>query len=293
MLLRIGRINLQRGEALDSLEEHAAQIGVAAPIIAHGAAGDFLHGHDRRRNERHAHEQRDGGRKRQRRERHEQRNGRNQGIEQLGHILAEIALELLGAFNAHLHGNARCDGFAVGGAKGDEFIVDLLANDAFRLSGRALPHALRRRLARHAHDNCRHGSGHHANRHSGVGRALERGLQKYANHNEQRDVAHERYPLEQHVGKNVFCGARHHSKQAFIEHFSPVFAFANVISCTGLMVTQATLLWRLSKRPPRVSMLAAGHRNKKTRNSGAALRNSGGIIPHARARRPRHRSPWQ
>ena len=262
MLLGVGRINLQRGKALDGLKEHAAQIGIAAPVIAHGAARDFLHGHDRRRNERHAHEQRHGGRKRQRGKRHEQRNGRDQGIEQLGPILAEIALELLGALDAHLHGDARCHSFVIGGAKGDELIVDLLANCAFRLSCRALPHALRHRLAHHAHGDRRHRSGHHANRHSGVSRALERGLQKYANHNEQRDVAHKRYPLEQHIGKNVFCGARHHSKQAFIEHFSPVFAFANVISCTGLMVTQATLLWRLSRRPPRVFMLAAGHLSK-------------------------------
>ena len=178
MLLRIGRIDLQRGEALNGLEEHAAQIGVAAPIIAHGATGDFLHGHNGRRNKRHAYEQRHGGRKRQRRKRYEQRNGGKHGIEQLGQILAEIALKLLGALDAHLHGNARCDGFVIGGAKGDELIVDLLANGAFRLSGRALPHALRRRLARHAHGDRRNGSGHHANRHGGVSRTLERGLQK-------------------------------------------------------------------------------------------------------------------
>ena len=178
MLLRIGRIDFQCSEALNGLEEHTAQIGVAAPIIAHGAAGDFLHGHNGRRNKRHAYEQCHGGRKRQRRERHEQRNGCDQGVEQLGHILAEIALELLGALDAHLHGNARCDGFVIGRAKGDELIVNLLANGAFRLSGRALPHALRHRLARHAHGDRRNGSGHHANRHGGVSRALERGLQK-------------------------------------------------------------------------------------------------------------------
>ena len=178
MLLRIGRIDFQCSEALNSLEKHTAQIGVTAPIIAHGAAGDFLHGHDRRRNKRHAYEQRHGGRKRQRRERHEQRNGCDQGVEQLGHILAEIALELLGALDAHLHGNARCDDFVIGRAKGDELIVNLLANGAFRLSGRALPHALRRCLACHAHGDRRNGSGHHANRHGSASRALERGLQK-------------------------------------------------------------------------------------------------------------------
>ena len=178
MLLGIGRIDFQCSEALNSLEKHTAQIGVTTPIIAHGAAGDFLHGHNRRWNERHAYEQRHGGRKRQRHERHEQRNGCDQGVEQLGHILAEIALELLGALDAHLHGNARCDGFVIGRAKSDELIVNLLANGAFRLSGRALPHALRHRLARHAHRNSQRGSSKHANRHGSVSRALERGLQK-------------------------------------------------------------------------------------------------------------------
>ena len=178
MLLGIGRIDFQCSEALNSLEKHTAQIGVTAPIIAHGAAGDFLHGHNRRWNERHAYEQRHGGRKRQRRERHEQRNGCDQGVEQLGHILAEIALELLGALDAHLHGNARCDGFVIGRAKSDELIVNLLANGAFRLSGRALPHALRRCLACHTHRNSQRGSSKHANRHGSASRALERGLQK-------------------------------------------------------------------------------------------------------------------
>ena len=178
VLLGVGRRDFQRGEALNSLEEHAAQIGIAAPVIAHGTARDFLHGHDRRRNEWHAHEQRHSGRKRQRSKRHEQRNGRDQGIEQLGHILAEIALELLGALDAHLHSDAGGNRFVVRGAKGDELIVDLLANGPLSCRGGSLPHALRHRLAHHAHGDGRYGGSHHAHCHRSVGRALERGLQK-------------------------------------------------------------------------------------------------------------------
>ena len=92
-------------------------------------------------------------------------------------VIVEVN-ENMPRFDAHLHGNARCDGFVIGRAKSDELIVNLLANGAFRLSGRALPHALRRCLACHAHRNSQRGSSKHANRHGSVSRALERGLQK-------------------------------------------------------------------------------------------------------------------
>ena len=293
MLLCIGRIDLQRGEALDGLEEHAAQIGVAAPIIAHGAAGDFLHGHNGRWNERHAYEQRHGGRKRQRRKRYEQCDGGKHGIEQLGHILAEIALELLGALDAHLHGNARCDGFVIGRAKSDELIVNLLANGAFRLSGRALPHALRRCLACHAHRNSQRGSGKHANRNLRRCGALKRQLQKLAHYHEQRDVAHQRNPLEAHVGKNIFCGAWHHSKQAFIEHFSPVFRLCERHKLYGVNSNPCDTFMGTSENTSTGFHACCRSSEQKARRSGTALRNGSEINPHARARRPRHRSPWQ
>ncbi len=42
-------------------------------------------------------------------------NGREQGVEELRQVLAEVALELLGALDAHLHGDGRRHSLVISG----------------------------------------------------------------------------------------------------------------------------------------------------------------------------------
>ena len=178
------------------------------------------------------------------RKRHEQRQGGEQGIEKLRQVLAEVALELLGALDAHLHGDARRHGLAVGGPERRELVVDLLANGAFRAGSGLAAHALRRRLAHHAHHDRPRRHRKNADRHSRVSRALERRLQEQADDHEQRDIARKGHPLKRHIGDDELDSARHHRKQTFIEHVFPVFTHTKFESYTWLIVIKRYFLGR-------------------------------------------------
>lgn len=144
------------------------------------------------------------------RKRHEQRQGGEQGVEKLRQVLAEIALELFGALDAHLHGDGRRHSLAVSGPERCELVVDLLADGTFRARSGLAAHALRRRLTYHAHHDRHRRHRNHADRHARVSRALERRLQEQADDHEQRDIARKGHPLKRHIGDDELDSARHH-----------------------------------------------------------------------------------
>ena len=79
----VGTVNLERGQALDILEKHAAKVGVGAPVVAHGALGEFLHCHNGGGNERRTHNERHSRRQRDRCQAGEQRKRSQHRVEQL------------------------------------------------------------------------------------------------------------------------------------------------------------------------------------------------------------------
>ena len=156
MPLLVGAVDLQRGQALQVFQKRAAQIGVGAPVLAHHALGDLLNSHDGDGDKRHAHQQRHGCGQAQRRQAREQGHRRQHRIEQLRQILAEIAFQLLAAFDADLHRFAGGDMLGIRRPHAHQLVVHLATHGELRRHGRGQAHALRRRQARHAHHDCRH-----------------------------------------------------------------------------------------------------------------------------------------
>ena len=90
---------LERGEALQVLQEAVTQRRVLVPVGSEQALRDSLYDHDHEGDERHEHEQDDRGRHADGRRDGKQRDRREQGIEELGQVLAKVGLELLGALD--------------------------------------------------------------------------------------------------------------------------------------------------------------------------------------------------
>ena len=97
-------IDLERGHALQVLEECAAQTGVLVPVFCQDPLGDLLHDHDRRGDQRNAYEKDQRGLKAPRRcKEAEQCERRQERIKELRHVLAKIALQLVYSFHRLLH----------------------------------------------------------------------------------------------------------------------------------------------------------------------------------------------
>ena len=218
MAIGVDAVDLERGEALQVLEERRAQIGVGVPVRAHRALRDLPHGDDGRGYERHAGQKRHGCRKAQRSETGEQGERRQDRIEQLGQVRTEVALQLLGALDAHLHGLARGHALGVRRTEAHELVVYELAHGALRGRSCRLAHALRKRQTANAHDDSRR-SGHHEVRpRRGDVPTLDEGLHERPHEQHERYVRRERDPLERDACRYVLARFGHHARQPFAEH---------------------------------------------------------------------------
>ena len=219
MALPVGLVDLERGQTLQVLEERAAQVGVGAPVGAHDALGDLLHRHDGQGDERHARQE---GRRRgqaQGREAREQREGGQNRVEQLRDVLAEVALQLLAALHAHLHGLGSGHPLGVGGPEAHELVVHLLAHRALGGLRRGQPATLRARQARHAHrDGGRRRAPQAPKPRAHVEHAFEPRLHEQAEQNHERHVGRERDPLQRHVGHDGPARGGHHAQKTHAEH---------------------------------------------------------------------------
>ena len=216
--LLVGAVYLERGQSLDILEEHAAEVGVGTPVVAHGALGEFLHRHDGCGDERHAHDERRCRRQRDRRQAGEQRERGQHRVEQLRQVRAEVAFQLLGALHADLNGLARGDTLAIRRPQAHELVVHLLAHGALGNLACSQSHTLRERLARHAHDHGQRGENSEVRRRLHGDRIGEQRLQKRADHEEQGDIGKKGDPLEHDIGSDKLPRRRNEGEQAFVEH---------------------------------------------------------------------------
>ena len=134
--LGVGLVDLERGEALEVLEERVAQRSVLVPVAREDALGHLLDGHDDQRNERDADEKPHRGGKARRCHHAEERDRCEHRVEELRQVLAEVRLELLAALDGELHDLGGEDVLRVPGAKAQELLV-------YATTQRAL-HVLRR-----------------------------------------------------------------------------------------------------------------------------------------------------
>ena len=148
-------IDLERGKALDILEEASAQIEIAPPVVSHDPLRHFLKHHYGSRDKRHAHKQHERGGKRERREESKQRKRRKKRVEELRKVRAEIHLELFDPFDAYLHGLAARDVLRVRGPHFNELVVHLAADELFRPAGNLGAHTLCGDGGRDANDDAR------------------------------------------------------------------------------------------------------------------------------------------
>ena len=126
----IGLVDLKGGETLHGLQEHAAQIDIAAPVLGTDLFGVAHDHHDGDGDDRNAGEQQRGRKTRLAHEQYKQRDGRQAGKEELRQVTAKVHLELRGALDAGLDGLGGGDGLGVGGAECGELIVDERAHAA-------------------------------------------------------------------------------------------------------------------------------------------------------------------
>ena len=214
-------VDLEGGEALDVLEEPAAEIGVRAPVALHDALGDLLDGHDGRRDEGHAREQGHDRRQGQGRQAGEQGERGQHRVEELRQVRAEIALQLLDALHADLHGLPGGGMLAVRRPQAHELVVHLLAHGALGRLACSQAHALRERLACEARGDGQGGGAGQPSGGLGVSRTGHQPLHERSDEQEQRDVGQKADPLEHDVGRDELGGRRHEGEQSLVEHGCP------------------------------------------------------------------------
>lgn len=119
----VGAVDLEGGKPLHGLEEHAAGVDVAAPVLRTNLLGIAHDGHDGGRDERHAHHEHGRGEARLPHEQGKQRHRGKQRIEELRQVAAKADLQLACALDAGLHGLGCGDGLGVAGAELRELAV--------------------------------------------------------------------------------------------------------------------------------------------------------------------------
>ena len=124
-------VDLQRGEALEILEEAVPERRVAVPVLPQQTLRDFLHQHDGHRNQRHAEQQHETRPETDAAERQKQGERRQQTVEQLRQITAEIGFQLFNAFGHELHGLRRRHLLMVSRAQTAELFKEKAAQPGF------------------------------------------------------------------------------------------------------------------------------------------------------------------
>ena len=104
VLVSVRLIDLESGHSLQVLEKSASKLRVLVPIFCQDLLGDLLHHHDRARDQRNAQEQDQAGlQASRRRKENKQGHRRDKSVEELGYILAKIALQLVYSLHRFLY----------------------------------------------------------------------------------------------------------------------------------------------------------------------------------------------
>ena len=220
MLVRA--VDLERGEALHGLEEHTAQVDVAAPVLRADLLCVTHHHHDGDGDDGHADKQQRGGKAGLPHEQDEQGDRCQTGKEELRQVAAKVDLELRGALNARLHGLGGRDGLGIRRAECAELVVHECAHAAHGGKGRPVARTLREVDAR-----CAQGDGG-AERGQGVAQRMHRARRAKAADkdtlDESRedphhgDVAGERDPFEHDACNDVGGRLGNEGEEALLEH---------------------------------------------------------------------------
>ena len=218
----VGLIHLKGGKTLNGLQEHAAQIDVAAPILGTDLFCVAHDHHDGDGDDRDAYEQQRGGKSRLAYEQHEQRDGCQAGKKELRQIAAKVYLELRGALHAGLHGLGGGDGFGIGRAERGELVVDERTHAADGFEGGLVTGTLRQIDGGGAHDD---GAGERQGRlcegidgERGGKTVRDDAAQDARKHPHHRDVCHERDPFKQDARHNVGRCLRNQGEEPLLEH---------------------------------------------------------------------------
>ena len=218
----IGLVDLKGGETLHGLQEHAAKIDIAAPVLGTDLFGVAHDHHNGDGDDRNAGEQQRGGKTRLAHEQYKQRDGCQAGKEELRQVAAKVHLELRGALDAGLDGLGGGDGLGVGGAECGELVVDERAHAADGLERGLVAGALGQVDGGGAHDD---GGGERQGRLcEGIdgergGKAVrDDAAQDARKHPHHRDVCHERDPLKQDACHNVGRCLRNQGEEPLLEH---------------------------------------------------------------------------
>ena len=132
-LLLIRLINLQGSQALEIFQEAVPQLCVNAPVFCQQAPGKLLHRHNGYRDEGHADKEHKAGSPADKGEDGKQSHRRQEAVEKLGQISAEIGLQLLHSLRRHLHHLRRGCLLPVGGSQTEELLIDPVPQDPLHI----------------------------------------------------------------------------------------------------------------------------------------------------------------
>ena len=211
-------VDLQRRQPLQVLEEGVAQRGVLPPVLRKQLFRPGLHGGDRDRDQRHAHEQHDRGRHIDETEEREQRERRQHRVKELRQIRAEIRLELVDALHGHLHDLGGSDLLPVGGAEAQQLFIDLRARRLLDRFGGKMPHAGGARRTCEADRHRGHGRKRRPEEVPAVRPARKKPGQKHRDRSHHADIRKQRKPLQQDVPRYVFSALADRSDQPPVDH---------------------------------------------------------------------------
>ena len=218
----IGLVDLKGGETLNGLQEHAAQIDIATPVLGTDLFGVAHDHHDGDGDDRNAREQQRGGKSRLAHEQYKQRDGCQARKEELRQVAAKVHLELRGALDAGLDGLGGGDGLGVGGAECGELVVDERAHAADGLERGLVAGALRQVDGGGTRDD---GGGERQGRLcEGIdgergGKAVrDDAAQDARKHPHHRDVCHQGDPFKQDARHNVGRCLRNQGEEPLLEH---------------------------------------------------------------------------
>ncbi len=222
MPVLVGAIDFEGGEALHGLEEHAAQINVAAPVLRTDLFGVAHDHHDGDGNHGHTDQQQRGGKAGLPHKQDKQGERCQTRKEELRQIATKVDLQLRGALDTCLHGLGGRDGLGIGRAERAELVVHDRAHAAHGGKGRAVAHALREIDARGAQDNgaAEYGQRAAERRDSAghVGAASKDALDQARKHPHNGDVAGECDPFEYNARNDVGGRLGNEGEEALLEH---------------------------------------------------------------------------
>ena len=212
-------IDLKSRHALQVFEKCAAKRRVLVPIFCQDPLRDLLHHHDRAGNKRDA-QQEDKSRPEApgSREDDEERQRRDKRVEELRHILAKIALQLVYSLYRLLHDLRGGHLFPIAHAEPEELFVDQVAELSLDRAGRKVAHAHRVSCDPKSYDDRHQNDQKPRHRIAGSQLSPVESLRRYCDQTDHHRVHAELEPLQDYVSHNVFFAFRAQGHQPFVKH---------------------------------------------------------------------------